>query len=158
MDVTVGLAAPVSQTTDAAEALFPLAFVEGSTLLTSALGALLVVLSLGLARRSLGAFWLTIGAMLAGAIVALLQRTEMEQAVTLIIAVLILLPFRRAFHRRSVLTHGAMTPGWAALLLAAILSVGFVLFYAHKAPLTRMNCGGNSRAMRMRRAPCVRAC
>ncbi|CAM3107419.1 phosphatidylglycerol lysyltransferase [Paracoccus aminovorans] len=123
---------PVSQTTEAAEALFPLAFVEGSTLLTSALGALLIVLSLGLARRSLGAFWLTIGAMLAGAIVALLQRTEMEQAVTLIVAVLILLPFRRAFHRRSVLTHGAMTPGWAALLLAAILSVSFVLFYAHK--------------------------
>lgn len=123
---------PVSQTTEAAEALFPLAFVEGSTLLTSALGALLIILSLGLARRSAGAFWLTTGAMLAGAVVAVLQRTEMEQAITLIVAVMILLPFRAAFHRRSVLTHGAMTPGWAALLLAAVFSVGFVLLYAHK--------------------------
>ncbi len=123
---------PVSQTTEAAEALFPLAFVEGSVLLTSALGALLIILSLGLARRSLGAFWLTLGAMLAGAIVATLQRTEVEQAVTLVLGGLILFPFRNVFHRRSILTHAAMTPAWGALLLAAILSVGFVLFYAHK--------------------------
>lgn len=123
---------PISQTAEAAETLFPLAFIEGSTLLTSALGGLLIVLSLGLARRSLGAYWLAIGVMLAGAVVATMQRTEIEQAVTLVTAVLILLPFRRAFHRRSVLTHAAMTPGWVALLLAAIVGVGLVLFFAHK--------------------------
>ena len=123
---------PISQTAEAAETLFPLAFIEGSALLSSALGAWLIVLSLGLARRSQGALWLTIGAMLAGAVVAALQRSETEQAMTLIIAVLILLPFRRAFRRHSVLTHGALTPGWAILLFAAMVSVGFVLFFAHK--------------------------
>ena len=51
---------PVTQAAQAAEAFFPLAFVEGSALLTSALGALLIVLSLGLVRRSLGALWLTV--------------------------------------------------------------------------------------------------
>lgn len=123
---------PVTEAAEAAEALFPLAFIEGSALLASALGALMIVLSLGLVRRSLGALWLTIAAMLTGAVIALLQRTEIEQAVTLLIGVAILWPFRRAFHRRSMLTHSALTPGWVALLLAAVLSVGFVLFFAHK--------------------------
>ena len=40
---------PISQTAEAAETLFPLAFIEGSALLSSALGAWLIVLSLGLA-------------------------------------------------------------------------------------------------------------
>ncbi len=123
---------PVSQAAEAAEALFPLAFIEGSALLGSALGALLLVLSLGLARRSLGALWLTVGTMLAGAVVAFLQQTETEQAATLVLGVAILLPFRRAFHRRSMLTHAALSPAWAALMLAAIFSVGFMMFFAHK--------------------------
>ncbi len=123
---------PISEAGETAEKLFPLAFIEGSALLTSALGAWLIVLSLGLARRSQGALWLTIGAMLAGAAIAALQRSEAEQAITLVLGVLILLPFRRAFRRHSVLTHGALTPGWAVLLLAAMVSVGFVLFFAHK--------------------------
>ncbi|NHF72182.1 bifunctional lysylphosphatidylglycerol flippase/synthetase MprF [Paracoccus sp. 12-3] len=123
---------PISEAGEAAEKLFPLAFIEGSALLTSALGAWLIVLSLGLARRSQGALWLTMGAMLAGAVVAALQRSEIEQAVTLVLGVLILLPFRHAFRRHSVLTHGALTPGWAVLMLAAMVSVGFVLFFAHK--------------------------
>ncbi|MFD1881622.1 bifunctional lysylphosphatidylglycerol flippase/synthetase MprF [Paracoccus pacificus] len=123
---------PVSDAAEAAEAFFPLAFIEGSALLASALGALLIVVSLGLVRRSLGAFWVTIGAMLAGAVVAVLQQTELSQAATLFLGVAILLPFHGAFHRRSMLTHSPITPGWMAVLLAAILSVGFVLFFAHK--------------------------
>ena len=86
-------------------------------LLTSALGALLIVLSLGLVRRSLGALWLTMLAMLTGAVISLVQNVEPEQATALIVGVLILMPFRRAFHRRSMLTHAALTPGWVVLLL-----------------------------------------
>ncbi|KGJ05371.1 hypothetical protein IT41_06270 [Paracoccus halophilus] len=123
---------PFTEAAETAEALFPLAFVEGSALLGSALGALLIVLSLGLVRRSLGALWLTVLAMLAGAAVSLAQNIETEQVLSLILGVAILMPFRGAFHRRSLLTHSALTPGWVVLLLAAILGVGFVLFFAHK--------------------------
>lgn len=123
---------PVTRAAEAAEAFFPLAFVEGSALLTSALGAALIVLSLGLVRRNLGAFSLTVLAMLVGAVIALFQQVEAEQALSLILGVLILLPFRRAFHRRSMLTHSALTPGWIALIVAALAGLGFVLFFAHK--------------------------
>ncbi len=123
---------PVTEAAETAEAFFPLAFVEGSALLTSALGALLIVLSLGLVRRSLGALWLTVLAMLAGAVISLVQNVEPEQTTALLVGIAILMPFRKAFHRRSMLTHAAMTPGWAGLLVAAILGAGFVMFFAHK--------------------------
>lgn len=123
---------PMTETAQLAENFFPLAFVEGSILLSSALGAGLIVLSLGVVRRSLGAFWLTIGAMLTGAVFALLEGLDLEQAGALLLGVLILLPFRSAFHRRSMLTHSAMTPGWIALIVAALAGFGFVLFFAHK--------------------------
>ncbi|WP_170293973.1 bifunctional lysylphosphatidylglycerol flippase/synthetase MprF [Paracoccus limosus] len=123
---------PMTETAELAESFFPLAFVEGSILLSSALGAGLIVLSLGVVRRSLGAFWLTVAAMLTGAVFALLEGLDLEQAGALVLGVLILLPFRSAFHRRSMLTHSAMTPGWIALIIAALAGFGFVLFFAHK--------------------------
>ncbi|MDT1062175.1 bifunctional lysylphosphatidylglycerol flippase/synthetase MprF [Paracoccus sp. CPCC 101403] len=123
---------PMTETSEFAESIFPLAFLEGSILLTSALGAGLIVLSLGVVRRSLGAFWLTVAAMLIGAVFALIEGVELQQASALVVGVLILMPFRRAFHRRSLLTHSALTPGWIALMVAAIAGFGFVLFFAHK--------------------------
>ncbi|MDS9469034.1 bifunctional lysylphosphatidylglycerol flippase/synthetase MprF [Paracoccus sp. MBLB3053] len=123
---------PMTEAAELAESLFPLAFVEGSILLTSALGAGLIVLSLGVVRRSLGAFWLTVIAMLTGAGFAIIEGVEPGQSAALIIGVMILMPFRRAFHRRSLLTHSALTPGWIALMVAAIAGFGFVLFFAHK--------------------------
>ncbi|MFT4012209.1 MAG: bifunctional lysylphosphatidylglycerol flippase/synthetase MprF [Paracoccus sp. (in: a-proteobacteria)] len=123
---------PMTETSELAESFFPLAFVEGSVMLSSALGAGLIVLSLGVVRRSLGAFWLTVAAMLTGAAFALLEGVDIEQAGALILGVLILLPFRGAFHRRSMLTHSALTPGWVALMVAALAGFGFVLFFAHK--------------------------
>lgn len=123
---------PATQTSETAEALFPLAFIEGSALVTSALGAALIVLSMGLVRRNLGAYSLTILAMLVGAGITIFQQAEPEQALSLLLSVLVLLPFRRAFHRRSMLTHSALTPGWIALMVAALAGLGFVLFFAHK--------------------------
>ena len=123
---------PMTDAAKLAETIFPIAFLEGSVLLSSALGAGLIVLSLGVVRRSLGAFWLTVGVMLTGAVFALIEGGERQQAAALLLGVLILLPFRRAFHRRSLLTHSALTPGWVALMIAAVAGFGFALFFAHK--------------------------
>lgn len=123
---------PTSDAAEAAEALFLLAFVEGSALLSSALGAALILLSLGVLRRSAGAFWLTVAALTAGIAVALAQGLDWERASALLIAVGLLLPFRRNFHRRTTLTHTVFAPGWIALVLATVAGFGFVVFFAHK--------------------------
>ncbi|MFN3646059.1 MAG: bifunctional lysylphosphatidylglycerol flippase/synthetase MprF [Gemmobacter sp.] len=131
----MSLSALIPPTTDAAEvaeALFPLAFVEGSALLSSALGAGLIVLAMGIVRRSRGAFWLAVGAMAASVVVVLVHGLDWERAGFLALAVAILLPFRREFHRRSTLTHAALGPGWIVLVATTIAAFGFVLFFAHK--------------------------
>ncbi|NGM87332.1 bifunctional lysylphosphatidylglycerol flippase/synthetase MprF [Parapusillimonas sp. SGNA-6] len=117
--------------TRAEAALFPLAFLEGSALLSSALGSTLIVLSLGVLRRSLAAFWLVLGAMAAGALLTLAQQHG-AQALILMLVIALLLPFRRAFSRRALLTHAVMTPAWLMLVVAALAGLGFTLFFAHK--------------------------
>lgn len=126
------LVPPTSEAAEAAQALFPLAFLEGSALLSSALGAALIVLALGVVRRSLGAWLLSAGAMLAGAVIALVDGFDVQRATALLIGVLILLPFRRDFHRHTTLTHAALSPGWIVLVLSTIAAFGFVLFFAHE--------------------------
>lgn len=117
--------------TRAEAALFPLAFLEGSALLSSALGSALIVLSLGVVRRSLAAFWLVLAAMAAGVLLALAQE-DGAQALVLALFIVLLLPFRRVFSRRALLTHAVMTPAWMMLVVAALAGLGFTLFFAHK--------------------------
>lgn len=155
MDEPFGASAPASDAAEAAEALFPLAFVEGSALVSSALGAALILLSLGILRRSAGAFWLTVAVLTAGIAVALAQGLDWERALALLIAVGLLLPFQRSFHRRTTLTHAAFAPGWIALVLATVAGFGFVLFLLTRARPMRTSCGGSSPSMRARPAPCV---
>ena len=131
----MSFAALIPSTTEAGEALeslFPLVLLEGGALMSSILGAVLIVLALGVARRSLGAYWLALGAMAVGMVVAMIHAFDIESVITLGVAMLILLPFRREFHRRTSLVHGALSPVWFVLVLGLILSVGFVLVFAHK--------------------------
>jgi phosphatidylglycerol lysyltransferase len=131
----MSFAALIPSTTEAGDALervFPLVLLEGGALLSSILGAVLIVLALGVARRSLGAYWLTLGAMAVGIVVSLIHVLDVDSAVTLAVAMLILLPFRREFHRRTGLVHGAFSPAWFVLVVGLMLSAGFVLVFAHK--------------------------
>lgn len=123
---------PLSDAAEAAEALFPLAFVEGSALVSSAVGAVLILLSFGILRRSSGAFWLTIAALAAGIVVALVQGLDWERATGLLLVIVLLSPFRHGFHRRATLTHAVFAPGWIALVLATLAAFGFVLVFAHR--------------------------
>jgi len=131
----MSFAALIPSTTEAGAALervFPLVLLEGGALMSSILRAVLIVLALGVARRSLGAYWLTLGAMAVGIVVAMIHAFDIESVITLGIGMLILLPFRREFHRRTGLVHGALSPVWFVLVFGLILSVGFVLVFAHR--------------------------
>ncbi len=124
---------PASEAAEAAETLFPLAFLPGvPALLSSVLGAGLIVVSLGVARRSLGAFWMAVGAMALGAVVEIARDGDMERAAALILAVAILTPFRSVFRRRATLTHAALTPGWILLVASAAASFAFVIFLVNR--------------------------
>lgn len=104
---------------------------EGGALFSAALGVVLILLSQGLIRRISGAFWLTEIALIAGALASMLNGLDIESALLLIAAAIILWPFRVEFFRSAKLTQGVLTPGWFALVAGMVLGVAAFFFFVH---------------------------
>ncbi len=131
--MTVGALVPsAADAADDLELLTPLAFVEFGALMSSALGAVLIVIAHGMLNRSEAAWWLALGAMIAGAAAALAHGLDVDRALWLLAGAAILIPCRREFHRRARLTERVFSPGWIALIAAALAALAFTAFFAHK--------------------------
>lgn len=124
---------PTSELAMEFEVLLPLAFVEGGALLSSIIGAVLVVIAHGLLRRVAGAWWLSIGALSVGIAASLAQGLDYERALVLTLALLILLPTRQEFYRATRLTRNVLSARWGLLMVSLGFAVVAVLFFAHKA-------------------------
>lgn len=122
----------VTQSTEEMEKLLPLAFFEGGALLSSAIGSVLIIVAHGLMRRSEGAYLLALGALVAGAVAALVHGLDVDRAGLLLVAALVLLPCRREFYRTARLTRRVLTPDWLILIGGVLIAGAFVVFYAHK--------------------------
>lgn len=115
------------------ELLLPLGFVEGGALLSSAIGAALLIVAHGMMRRIEGAYWLAVGALVAGIVASLLQGLDYERALVLLGMGLVLLPCRREFYRSARLTRNPLSLRWILLLGSIIIAGAAVYFFAHKA-------------------------
>ena len=122
-----------SQVAEDLELLLPLGFVEGGALLSSAIGAALLIIAHGVLRRVEGAYWLAVGALGAGVMASLLHGIDYERAVILLLMVLILLPCRREFYRSARLTRNPLSAQWVLLLMSIIIAGLGVYFFANKA-------------------------
>jgi phosphatidylglycerol lysyltransferase len=110
----------------------PLPLIEAAHFLASLTGLVLLPLALGL-RRRLDAAWIGSTALLAAGIaLSLLKGLDWEEALLLAMALLILLPTRRAFYRRSALTAQRFSPSWLLAILAVLLSVTWLGFFAYR--------------------------
>lgn len=122
-----------SEVAEEMELLLPLGSVEGGALLSSAVGAALLIIAHGMLRRVEGAYWLAGGALAAGIVASFLHGLDYERAIILFLMVLVLLPCRREFYRSARLTRNPLSIRWV-LLLASIIIAGLgVYFFAHKA-------------------------
>ncbi len=106
---------------------------EGGALISAVLGVIIILLAQGLYRRISGAFWLTLVALMAGAVASILNGLDIESALLLSAAVLLLLPLRREFFRSAKLTQNILSPRWFALVLGIALSATAFLFLMHQA-------------------------
>ena len=122
-----------SEVAEEMELLLPLGFVEGGALLSSAIGASLLIIAHGMLRRVEGAWWLAIGALVAGIVASLLHGLDYERAIILFLMVLILLPCKREFYRSARLTRNPLSIRWVLLLTSIIIAGVGVYFFAHKA-------------------------
>jgi len=119
-------------TADELEALLPLAMVEGGALTSSILGAVLVVLSISIFRRSRQAYWLVLGLLGAGVVMAIVKTQDVDRAILLAMLFVVLLPFQTAFDRTARIAQGLWSVRWAGLLTAIAAALALTWLMVHE--------------------------
>ncbi len=112
--------------------LLPLGLIETSHFIGSVVGAALLLLSQGLARRLDTAYVLTIVAMLAGMASSLLKGADYEEATILGAILLVLWRARPAFDRRGALFDTRFSPGWILAIVGALSASLWLGLFAFK--------------------------
>ncbi len=100
--------------------LLPLGVIEASHFIGSIVGAALLVLSQGLARRLDAAYVLTAAAMTIGVAASLLKGADYEEALVLTGILLVLWRARPAFDRRAALFETRFSPVWIVSIAGAL--------------------------------------
>ncbi|HEY0787941.1 MAG TPA: bifunctional lysylphosphatidylglycerol flippase/synthetase MprF [Thermoanaerobaculia bacterium] len=112
--------------------ILPLGLIELSHFAGSVVGALLLVLAQGLARRLDAAYYLAIAAMTVGIGASLLKGGDYEEATILGAIVLVLWSARGAFDRRAALFDTRFSPGWTMAIAAALGASVWLGLFAFK--------------------------
>jgi phosphatidylglycerol lysyltransferase len=109
----------------------PLSFVEASHFLGSLLGMALVLLARGLQRRA-DAAWTAAVVLLGATTLLTLLEGQWFHATFLGLLLVLTLPCRREFYRRTTLTRVMWSPGWMALVLTVLLGTVALAFFSYR--------------------------
>ena len=112
------------------DAILPLGVIEVSHFLGSIVGAGLLLVSQGLARRLDAAYYLAAGGVAAGIAASLLKGSDFEEATLLALLLVVLWRARPAFDRRAALFDTRFEAGWIAAVVAALGSSVWLGFFA----------------------------
>jgi phosphatidylglycerol lysyltransferase len=114
------------------ERVLPLGVIETSHFLGSVVGAALLVLSHGLARRLDAAYLLTIAAIALGIIASLLKAVDYEEAIALTVVLLVLARARPAFDRRAAFFETRFSAAWIVAIVGALAASFWLGSFAFK--------------------------
>jgi phosphatidylglycerol lysyltransferase len=112
--------------------LVPLGIIETSHVIGSVTGAVLLLLSQGLARRLDAAYYLTVGALTAGMVASLLRAGGWEEALTLGVLIVLLRRARPAFTRTAALFATRFSAAWISSVVAVVAATVWLGFFAFK--------------------------
>ena len=112
--------------------IVPFGVIEASHFLSSVAGAVLLILSQGLARRLDAAYYLTAGTIVAGMAASLLKGFDYEEAALLLLVLLVLWRARPAFDRRAAFFDTRFSAAWIAALAGAIGASVWLGLFAFK--------------------------
>ncbi|MDH4238059.1 MAG: bifunctional lysylphosphatidylglycerol flippase/synthetase MprF [Phycisphaerae bacterium] len=112
--------------------LLPLPAMELSHFLGSLAGAGLLILARGLQRRVDAAYHLTVALLGLGIVLSLLKGLDYEEAIILAVMLLIFLPCHREFYRKASVISERLTPTWAILITAVLISSVWLGIFSHK--------------------------
>jgi phosphatidylglycerol lysyltransferase len=114
------------------EDLIPLPVMEISHFLGSLAGLGLLLLARGLQQRLDAAYFLTALLLGAGAIFSLLKGLDYEEAATLGLMLISLVPCRRYFYRKASFFSERFTPGWIAAIALVLLGSVWIGLFSYK--------------------------
>lgn len=114
------------------ERVFPLGIIEASHFLGSVVGAALLVLSHGLARRLDAAYLMTLGAIVLGIVASLLKAVRYEEAVALTLLLVVLWRARPAFDRHAAFFDTRFSAGWILAIVGALSASLWIGSFAFK--------------------------
>jgi len=112
--------------------VMPLGVIEASHFAGSLVGAALLLLSQGLARRLDAAYFLTVIAIVIGMAASLLKGVDYEEATFLGLMLLVLWRARPAFDRRAALFDTRFSAGWIVTIAAAMGASIWLSLFAFK--------------------------
>jgi phosphatidylglycerol lysyltransferase len=112
--------------------LLPLGVIEASHVTGSIIGAVLLLLSQGLARRLDAAYYLTVTAVGAGMVASLLKGVDYEEALLLAGLLVVLWQARPAFNRTAAFFATRFSPAWIAAVAAALVASVWLGLFAFK--------------------------
>lgn len=110
----------------------PLPVIEFSHFMGSLVGMGLLFLAYGLQRRLDAAYRITLSLLTAGIIFSLFKGFDYEEAIVLFIMLIALLPSRKFFYRKTLLTSITFSAPWIAAIGIVILSSIMLGIFAYK--------------------------
>ena len=110
----------------------PIAVVELSHLLAAVTGLALLVVAWGLYRRLIAAYWLTLLLLAASVVLAFGKGFAWREALLLLVCLVMMLPCRDEFWRRSALLDQPMTAGWLIALASVVGGMAWLTFFSFR--------------------------
>jgi len=110
----------------------PQILIETSHFLSSIVGLLLILLAFGLRSRLDAAWTATLCLMLLAALLAPFKGFNWEEAVVLIVAIVVMLPLHAGFPRQARLSRMEVTPGWLLSAAAVLGGAGLLGWWSFK--------------------------
>ena len=126
-----GLLPNASATAEELETILPLAMVEGGALTSSIIGSCMVILALGIFRRSRAAFSMVVAALIAGMVAAIVFRSDYDRVILMGVLLMLVLPCRREFYRTARLTQGFLSLRWFLFMAAILGTMTLIVFVVH---------------------------
>jgi len=112
--------------------VLPLGIIEASHFLASVAGAVLLVLSQGLARRLDAAYLLTGAALVTGMVASLFKGFDYEEAFLMLVTILVLWRARPAFDRRAAFFDTRFSGAWIVAVASALIASIWLGLFAFK--------------------------
>lgn len=109
---------------------FPVFTIQISHFLGSITGAVLLILAYGIKKRLNGAYYLAMFALGAGIVLSLLKGLDYEEAFFLSLVLLMMVPLRKYFYRKTSIIDEKFSLNWIVMILMVVIASIYIGYFS----------------------------